>query len=57
MPLPIDDDFICMTLDKKNKPVFATFDDWRKFMKLLGETILESVDEEENIREGMIALG
>jgi len=55
MPLPIDDDHICFIV-KDGKPQIATVEDQIKFFKLIGETILESLNEEENIKEGILAL-
>jgi len=43
MPLPEDDDHICW-IEKNGKPEFATAIDHLKFIRLVGETILENLD-------------
>ena len=55
MPLPIDDDHI-VAIERKGKIEFATPEDSIKFLKLIGETVFGLVNEEENIRMGMLSL-
>ena len=47
MPLPEDDDYIAMTLNKKGEGCFLTPDDMIKFMEIVGETVFESLEEDE----------
>lgn len=43
MPLPIDDNHIVM-IERKGKMGFATPEDSIKFLRVVGETILENLD-------------
>jgi len=45
MPLPEDDEYICM-VKQNGKPEFATPEDAIKFFKLVGETIFNNLDKE-----------
>lgn len=49
MPLPQDDDYIALKLNKKGKPVPATALDHIKILNIIGETVLDAVEKGEII--------